>query len=184
MPNTHQSTHTYTPHTLQRTHTYTPQPTHTHMPPTRNNIHIRTRPSYRRTSVHIRTLPHTHQRPHTHTPRHASTYTYTHAPTHKHIVAGEKMWLDRDSNPGFFADDANTLPLSYRATWSYHQQHFTLNLPRLQYAHAPTQTHVCICTRNVTNNYVIISINKKASLTDIQINSRMTFTYNNIHVYI
>ena len=33
------------------------------------------------------------------------------------------------SNPGPFADRANTLPLSYRATRSYHQQLFTLTLP-------------------------------------------------------
>ena len=44
-------------------------------------------------------------------------------------VGGEKMWLDRGSNPGSFADRANTLPLSYQATRSYHQQLFTLTLP-------------------------------------------------------
>ena len=31
--------------------------------------------------------------------------------------------------PRVFADHANTLPLSYRATRSYHQQLFTLTLP-------------------------------------------------------
>ena len=41
------------------------------------------------------------------------------------------MWLDRGSNPGSFADRANTLPLSYWATRSYHQQFSTWQLPRL-----------------------------------------------------
>ena len=40
-------------------------------------------------------------------------------------ITGENVWLDRGSNPGPFADRANTLPLSYRATRSYHQQFFT-----------------------------------------------------------
>ena len=38
------------------------------------------------------------------------------------IVTGEKVWLDRGSNPRPFADRVNTLPLSYRANRSYHQQ--------------------------------------------------------------
>ena len=45
------------------------------------------------------------------------------------FVTGEQLWLDRDSNPGTFADRANTLPLSYRDTRSYHRQLFTLTLP-------------------------------------------------------
>ena len=44
-------------------------------------------------------------------------------------VTGEKLWLDRGSSPGPFADCANTLPLSYRVTRSSHQQLFTLTLP-------------------------------------------------------
>ena len=44
-----------------------------------------------------------------------------------------KMWqiVARSlvSNPGYFADRANTLPLSYRDTRSYHRQLFTLTLP-------------------------------------------------------
>ena len=53
-------------------------------------------------------------------------------------VAGEKLWLDRGSNSGSFADHANTLPLSYWATWSSYQQLFTLKptpvtLSNLQY---------------------------------------------------
>ena len=44
-------------------------------------------------------------------------------------VTGEKLWLDRGSNAGPFADRANTLPLSYRATRSSHQQLFTWTLP-------------------------------------------------------
>ena len=40
-------------------------------------------------------------------------------------VTGEKLWLDRGSNPGPFTDHANTLPLSYRATRLSHQQPFT-----------------------------------------------------------
>ena len=47
-------------------------------------------------------------------------------------VTGENLWLDRGSNPGPFPGRANTLPLSYRATRSYHQQFSTWNLPRLQ----------------------------------------------------
>ena len=31
-------------------------------------------------------------------------------------VIGEKLWLDRGSNPEIFAGPANTLPLSYRGT--------------------------------------------------------------------
>ena len=46
-------------------------------------------------------------------------------------VAGEHLWLERVSNPGPFADRANTLPLNYQATRSFHQQLFTLNMPRL-----------------------------------------------------
>ena len=46
-------------------------------------------------------------------------------------VIGEKLWRDRGSNPVPFADRANNLPLSYRATRSYHQQFSTWNLPRL-----------------------------------------------------
>ena len=53
---------------------------------------------------------------------HRFTYTY---------VTAEKLWLDRGSNPGPFADRANTLPLSYRTTRSYHQPFSTWNLPRL-----------------------------------------------------
>ena len=48
-------------------------------------------------------------------------------------VTGEKLWLDRGSNPGPFADPANTLPLSYRVTRSYHQQKSTWKLPRLHF---------------------------------------------------
>ena len=47
------------------------------------------------------------------------------------FVTGGQLWLNRSSNPGPFADRANTLPLSYRATRSSHQQLFTWNLPRL-----------------------------------------------------
>ena len=43
------------------------------------------------------------------------------------------------SNPGLFADRANTLPLSYWATRSYHQQFSTWNLPRL---------HMCFTIMN------------------------------------
>ena len=43
------------------------------------------------------------------------------------------------SNPGPFADRANILPLSYWATWSYHQQFSTWNLPRL---------HMCFTIMN------------------------------------
>ena len=56
--------------------------------------------------------------------------TITHRFTHTYVT-GEKLWLDRGSNPGPFADRANTLPLSYRATRSYHQQFSIWNLPRL-----------------------------------------------------
>ena len=45
------------------------------------------------------------------------------------IVAGEKLWLYRDSNPGPFADLENTLPLSNRATRSSHQQFLTQTYP-------------------------------------------------------
>ena len=45
----------------------------------------------------------------------------------KPCLTGEKLWLDRGSNLGFFADRAKTLPLSYRATRLY-QQLFTLTL--------------------------------------------------------
>ena len=45
------------------------------------------------------------------------------------FVTGEKVLLDRGSNPGPFADRANTLPLSYRTTQSYHQPIITLTLP-------------------------------------------------------
>ena len=45
------------------------------------------------------------------------------------FVTGEILWLASGSNPRPFADSANTLPLSYQATRSYHQQLFTLTLP-------------------------------------------------------
>ena len=49
-------------------------------------------------------------------------------PPHVYVI-GEKLCLNRGSNPGSFADRANILPLSYRATRLYHQQLFTLTLP-------------------------------------------------------
>jgi len=39
------------------------------------------------------------------------------------------LWPDWDFNQESFAGRVNNLSLSYRATWSRHQQLFTLNLP-------------------------------------------------------
>ena len=55
--------------------------------------------------------------------------SWVRVPRYEPFVTGEKLWLDRGSNPGPFADHANTLPLSYRATRSSHQQLFTWTLP-------------------------------------------------------
>ena len=54
------------------------------------------------------------------------------------FVTGENC----GSNPGPFADRANTLPLSYRATRSSHQQLFTWILPWLQSDSMKNITHV------------------------------------------
>jgi len=41
------------------------------------------------------------------------------------FVAGEQMQLDRSSNLGPFADCANTVPLSFRAIWSWFTNNFS-----------------------------------------------------------
>lgn len=55
-----------------------------------------------------------------------------------------KLWLDQDSNsgPSTMSYSADTLPLSYKATWSSHQQLFTFTLTRLHYGNAINTTFV------------------------------------------
>ena len=107
-------THTY-PNINEPRHQYVHFPTHT-------NVHIPTCPKHATTYIYAYAPK--HQRTYTHTLQHthAQAYIYTHATTRthvhihtrpnthqlKHIVSGETMWLDRGSNPGIFADRANT----------------------------------------------------------------------------
>ena len=49
-------------------------------------------------------------------------------------VTGEKLWFDRGSNPGPFADRANTTTELPSHPVNYHQQLFSLTLPSYSYS--------------------------------------------------
>ena len=65
-------------------------------------------------------------------------YWLYYAPNRQHhIVTGEKLWLDRGSNPGPLADLANTLPLSHPVisptTFHLNSTSVTINLAQPLY---------------------------------------------------
>jgi len=68
------------------------------------------------------------------------------------FVAGEKMQLDRSSNPGPFADCANTVPLSFRAIWSWFTNNFStgyIHIKKKQKINCLVNFHIFTCGYNI-----------------------------------
>ena len=61
------------------------------------------------------------------------------------------------SNPGPFPDRANTLPLSYRAIRSYHQQFSTWNLPGLHLVCTFWATNIGTCVSLIQHFEIVIN---------------------------